>query len=153
MTGPTAVSPRDVLDRAFTAAVEHGPAAFADLFAVDGALEYPFAPTGIPRRLQGREQVRAHLAGRQSAALLRFQGHRSTAIHQTHDPEVIVAELELHGTVVATGRPVVLPSIAVLRVRDGEIVSYRDYYNPLAPAEATGRLPELFAMLTGEQST
>jgi ketosteroid isomerase-like protein len=153
MTRPRAASPREVLDRAFTAAVQHGPAAFADLFAVDGTLEYPFAPNGIPRRLRGREQVRAHLAGRQSATLLRFQAHRATAVYQTDDPDVIVAELELRGTVVATGRPVVLPSIAVLRVCNGEIVSYRDYYHPLAPAEATGRLPELFAMLAGEQST
>jgi ketosteroid isomerase-like protein len=153
MTSPTATSPRDVLGRSLAAAVERGPAAFADLFAVDGALEYPFAPTGIPRRIQGCEQIRAHLAGRQSATLLRFRGYRSTAIHQTDDPEVIVAELELHGTVVTTSQPVVLPSIAVVRVRDGEILSYRDYFNPLAPAEATGRLPELFAMLTGEQPT
>lgn len=144
-------SPREVLEGAFAAVVRDGPTAFADRFAEDGTVEYPFAPTGVPGRLAGRDAIRTHLASRQSATLLRFQGYRVEAVHQTHDPEVIVAELELHGTVTATGRPVRLRSIAVVRVRDGQLVAYRDYYNPLAPAVATGRLPELFSMLTGQQ--
>ncbi len=94
-----------------------------------------------------------HLAARQNATLLKFQGYRADSVHQTHDPEVIVAELELHGTVIGTGRPVRLRSIAVIRVQGGQIVSYRDYYNPIAPAEATGRLPELFSMLSSQQPT
>lgn len=54
------------------------------------------------------------------------------------------------GTVVATGRRFDLPAIAVLRIRGGEIVSYRDYVNPLTGAQATGRLPQLFAALARE---
>jgi len=38
----------------------------------------------------------------------------------------------------------------VIRVRDGRIVSFRDYVNPVALAQVTGRLPQLFAALTGE---
>lgn len=149
----SAASPREVLERTFAAVVNHGPAAFADRFAADGTLEYPFAPTGVPNRLQGRDAIRTHLASRQNATLLKFQGYRAEAVYQTHDPEVIVAELELHGTVIGTNRPVRLCSIAVIRVRGSQIVSYRDYYNPLAPAQATGRLPELFSVLASQQPT
>jgi ketosteroid isomerase-like protein len=57
-------------------------------------------------------------------------------VHQTGDPEVVVAELELRGTVRGTGRPFAFPSVGVIRVRDGRIVAYRDYYNPRAVPEA-----------------
>jgi hypothetical protein len=33
----------------------------ADLFAADGTLEWPFAPPGMPRRIEGRKAIRAVL--------------------------------------------------------------------------------------------
>jgi ketosteroid isomerase-like protein len=56
----------------------------------------------------------------------------------TQDPEVIVAEIDATGFVVATGRPYELRYIAVLTIREGLIVSYRDYWNPLAAQELLG---------------
>jgi uncharacterized protein len=44
-------------------------------------------------------------------------------IHETADPEVVIAEFEYRGTVVDTGESSALPGIFVLHVRDGEIVS------------------------------
>ncbi len=41
-----------------------------------------------------------------------------------------------------------LPSIGVIRVRQGEIVSYRDHVNALGLAQVTGRLPELLSAST-----
>ena len=35
---------------------------FADLFAADGVLAYPFAPPGQPPELRGREAIRAFFA-------------------------------------------------------------------------------------------
>lgn len=37
---------------------EYDLGAFTDMFVPDGVLESPFAPPGIPRRLNGREAVR-----------------------------------------------------------------------------------------------
>ena len=31
---------------------------FADLFAQDGVLRFPFAPPGMPREIRGREAIR-----------------------------------------------------------------------------------------------
>ena len=57
-------------------------------------------------------------------------------VHETTDPEVVIVEYEANGTVVPTGAPFRQTVIAVFRVRDGEVLSYRDYINPLPLAEA-----------------
>ncbi|MGA5117292.1 nuclear transport factor 2 family protein [Streptomyces pseudogriseolus] len=35
---------------------------WTDLFTEDGVLEFPYAPPGYPTRLQGRDELRAHMA-------------------------------------------------------------------------------------------
>ena len=47
------MTPRDVIARAH-AFVRAYDLQFADCFAVDGVLELPFAPRGMPRRIEGR---------------------------------------------------------------------------------------------------
>jgi ketosteroid isomerase-like protein len=53
---------------------------------------------------------------------------------------VVIVEYDALGTVVATGAPFRQTVIAVFRVRNGQIVSYRDYINPLPLAEARASL-------------
>jgi ketosteroid isomerase-like protein len=50
----------------------------------------------------------------------------------------VLAEIEHYGTTVATGRPYRIRSLGIIRVRDGWIVSYDDYMNPLAIADLLG---------------
>jgi ketosteroid isomerase-like protein len=68
-------------------------------------------------------------------------------VHDTADPEVIVGEFDYHGQVSTTGRTFQVPNIQVLRIRDGQIVSSRDYHDHLALAAAVGRLQELVSSL------
>ena len=103
----------------------------AELYAPDGTLEFPFAPAGVPRFIQGREKIRTFLgaAGRRSReAGRRILRYDPLVVHETADPEVIVAEFELHGEVATTGETYQMPFIQVLRVRNGQIVSMRDYF-------------------------
>jgi ketosteroid isomerase-like protein len=104
------------------------------LFAPDGYIEWPYRPAGIPGRVEGREQIRAFLTA-QANGLVRFDEYRNTVIHETTDPEVVIIEYDAHGTVIPTGAPFHQTIIAVLRIRDGLVVSYRDYLNPLVLAE------------------
>ncbi len=111
----------------------------ADLYAPDGILEMPFAPAGAPRRIAGREEIRRVLrvAGeraRQSGR--RIVAYRDLVVRETDNPEVIVAEFELHGEVAATGATYRLSFIQVLRVRGGQIVAMRDYFDSQALAGA-----------------
>jgi ketosteroid isomerase-like protein len=53
-------------------------------------------------------------------------------VHETHDPEVIVVEFEAVGVEGDGTTRYALPFIQVVRVRAGEIVEQRDYFDALA---------------------
>jgi ketosteroid isomerase-like protein len=133
--------PGAVFARFQRAVLDISPDGIADLFAPEGILEYGFTVPGMPQRLEGREAVRASL--RRLLGRFRFEEYRNVRIHQAVDPEVIVVEHDIAGTVVATGRPHVMSYIYVLRARDGQVVHLRDYPNLLAAAETSGGLASL----------
>ncbi|MEW2528081.1 nuclear transport factor 2 family protein [Streptomyces sp. NPDC047071] len=106
------------------------------LFAVDAVAEFPFAPDGYPRRLDGRAALGPYLRG--LADHIAYDAFPYVEVHETGDPGTIVAELRSEGRVLATGGPFAMAYVAVVTVRDGLIVRYRDYWNPLAvPASLT----------------
>jgi ketosteroid isomerase-like protein len=125
---------REVLERVLRASREMDTEAFVSLIAPDGYVEWPYHLTGLPKRLEGREQIREFLTA-QAKGLVRFDEYRNTVIHETVDPEVVIVEYDVHGTVLPTGAPLRQTIIAVLRIRNGLVVSYRDYLNPLVLAE------------------
>jgi ketosteroid isomerase-like protein len=104
----------------------------ADLFAEDGVWEFPLAKPGSKVKLEGRDAIRewsidaARKAQQAGRRLLKYD---ELVIHDTSDPEVIVVEFDLHGEVSHTGEKYRRSYIQVLRVRDGKIVSLRDYFN------------------------
>ena len=65
----------------------------------------------------------------------------------TADPEVVVAEITHHGWSKAAGEPYRHTALGVIRVRDGQIVHYDDYMNPIALARLLSRTSDLAAAL------
>jgi len=63
---------------------------------------------------------------------------RDRGVHETADPEVIVVEYRLGGVKIATGEHGATDLIAVLRVRAGRVVHWREYQDTLAIAQAMG---------------
>jgi len=120
---------RDLVDHGIDLLLEHDMAGFAGLWAEDGVLEFPFAGPGYPKRVEGRDAIREYL--RDYPNLLDVREVVAKTVHETTDPAVVVAEFTVAGVVVATGKPYRFSYIAVITIRDGEIVSYRDYWNPL----------------------
>jgi len=104
---------------------------FADLFAPDAVIEAPFAPPGAPARLEGREAIREY-SRRVMASPLRLEGFEVAELYQTQDPEVVIVEMRTKGTVTTTGQSFAATSIQVLRIRDGQIVLFRDFADPRA---------------------
>ena len=133
-------NPRAVFERLSRGISEGRWHDLADLYAEDAVVEQPLV-SAAPSRIVGRETVRAHFAG--AAAMgLRLVAHH-VRIHETADPEVIVAEFDYdvtgpEGTTTAA-------NVQVLRVRDGLIAASRDYHDHLAIARVTGGLPALVA--------
>ena len=133
---------REVFDRAKQLALAKDLAGFAELFALDGVFEAPFAPLGAPRRIEGRETLREYFSGL-SATPLKHSEFRNMTVYQTDDPEVVIAEYDAVGEVTGTGRPYELRYLQLVRVRAGQIVLWRDYWDPLAGAQLLGRVPQL----------
>jgi ketosteroid isomerase-like protein len=121
--------------------------AWADLdawYAEDAVVEYPFG-LPAPTRLEGREAIRKYFAAAARLPLkLRAQG---MVVHETADPEVVVAEWDYDGLVTTTGRAFQVANIQVSRVRGGKIVASRDYHNHAVLAEVMGRLPAVVTAL------
>jgi uncharacterized protein len=142
--------PREVVEQVRRMVAGEG-VVFADLFAADGVLRYPFAPPGMPRELHGRDAIREFHGGDAAAggarALLEIAGVEAV-VRETDDPEVVVAEIEHHGHAHSTGGPYRFRALGVIRVRDGEIITYDDYMDPIAMAALLGRTPDLVAALS-----
>ncbi|SCG60577.1 hypothetical protein GA0074704_3702 [Micromonospora siamensis] len=126
---------REVVKQLLRASREQDTETFVNLFAPDGYIEWPYRPAGAPGRVAGHDELREFLTA-QANALVRFDEYRNTVIHETTDPQVVIVEYEAHGTALRTGAPLHQTIIAVLRIRDGLVVSYRDYLDPLVVAEA-----------------
>lgn len=124
-------------------------ACYAGLWAADGSIEFPFAPPGYPQLLDSRAAIEDYLRGYPD--LLDVQEIPEQTVHLTADPEVVIGEFETAGAVVATGRKFRMRYVAILTARDGEIVHYRDYWNPLAGAEFLGGLDELTSSFSVEE--
>lgn len=139
----TVPSPREVVLRLLDAVTGGKPADAAALYAEDAHVTHPFQPGDRP--LVGRARLAEHFAA--GAAVRREFDARDVVIHETGDPEVVIAEFAYHGRVVETGRSFVVPCVFVVRVRDGLIVQSRDYGDHLAMAYALDRVPELLAAL------
>lgn len=74
----------------------------------------------------------------------------NVVVHETTDPEVIIAEQDFDLTAPTTGRRFTSSFLLVMRVRDGLIVHIRDYADALRTAWGLDRLPALVASL-GDQ--
>lgn len=120
--------------------------AAADTWATDGTAEFPFAIAGAPTRLTGRTHIRDYL--RHLPDLMNLHDIPAMTVHHTRQPDTIIVEFTATGTTTRTNDPYRLDYIVVITVHDGHITTYRDYWNPVATATATGTLPELLHALS-----
>jgi ketosteroid isomerase-like protein len=92
-------------------------------------IEFPFAPPGAPSRLAGREAIREQ-SRRLLASPVRLDGVEDAELYQTKDPEVVIVEVRAKATLTTTGRSFATTSIQIYRIRQGQIVLFRDFANP-----------------------
>ncbi|QGN32609.1 nuclear transport factor 2 family protein [Microlunatus sp. Gsoil 973] len=120
----------DVLTRRRDLTLNRDADGLAELYAPDAVIEMPFAgPPGSPMRLTGREAIRAYTR-KVVESPVRVKRYEVAACHWTDDPEVVVLEMRAEVTPNAVGHSITATSIQVLRIKDGQIVLFRDYANP-----------------------
>jgi uncharacterized protein len=141
-------SSRETVNQLLRAAVSAAPGDMADCYAPEVVIEMPFAVDALyPSRIETtREELRARFQA--GIASRRYKSLGDVTIHETADPEVIVAEYELHGEMTATGEAFSVRFAMVITIRGGYIVHSRDYTDPIAGARLLGRLPGLVSALS-----
>jgi ketosteroid isomerase-like protein len=144
-------SARQTAERLLKATTSPDPGDIADCYAAAVVIEMPFAAAPLyPARIETtREELRARF--RAGAAVRRYQRLSDVVIYETTDPEVVIAEYQIHGELTQTAEPFSQRFLMIMTVRDGQIVHSRDYTNPITGAQLLGKLPELLAALTASQ--
>ncbi|MEL5957879.1 nuclear transport factor 2 family protein [Streptomyces sp. CLV115] len=130
-----------MLNRYYQAMLDKSADDLADLYAVDAVHEFPFTSTGFPPRYEGREAVRAGYGAAWGASPVRVQEVRKIAVYETTDPEVIIAEHVVLGTLPTGHTDFTVPGLLILHVRSGLITRARDYMDSLGVPSAGGGEP------------
>lgn len=116
-----------------------------DLFADDVVFEFPYAPDGLPKRLEGKAALAAHLE--RLGPLLSFGSMELDNVYAVG--ESVIFEFSCRGKGVATGAPYDQVYISVVTLREGRIAHYRDYWNPLVVLTALGGTEATAAAFAG----
>lgn len=141
------LNPTDLVHHALDLLLAKDMVGFADLWSDAGVLEFPFAAPGYPPQVVGRAAIRDYLRDYPSSFDVRDVTEK--VVHQTTDPAVVIVEFAIDGVAVATAKPYLMRYIAVITVTDGMIERYRDYWSPLAAAEAMGGTDAVIAFAGG----
>jgi uncharacterized protein len=113
------------------------------LYADKTEVSHPFDPLK-GHGYSSRAGLAEHFARRPPAQTLKIRP-ANIKVHETRDPEVIIAEFDYAGENLESNKPFSYRCIFVMRVRNGEIVESRDYVDHLSSAEARGLLTPLLA--------
>jgi len=133
-------SPTEVFHRLVDAIAERRQSEILDeCYAEDVVVEHPFM-IPEPTTTKGREQLRQRTTKLKTLPIT--MEIVNVVVHETADPEVIVGEFESRITSKQTGKRITTSNILVLRVRNGLVVSSRDYHNHALLAAFIGSLPQ-----------
>lgn len=125
---------RDVFDRFQEYVLHEAP---GELWAPDVVIEMPFAAGG-PARIEGRDAFLAKTKGSRAQLPVRFEEVRDVVVHDTTDPDKIIVEYTLAGTILPAGEQASASFITVMEVRDGLVTRWREYQNTAFMAEKLG---------------
>ncbi len=126
-----------IIEQGLTGLVQ--PGHFFDLLAEDITVDYVVTVPGYPRHIEGRAAV-AELY-RPYGTMIILDRCFDLAVHHDAAKGVVVLEYASEGHVVGTGHRYSNRYISVLTLRDGEVVHWRDYLDPVAVFDAIGWPP------------
>ncbi len=110
--------------------------AWLELWDKDGVQDMPYSPPGFPKRVEGKAAIAKHYS-----ALPTNVGRMvfpDLVIYPMVDPNTFYAEYRGEIEVLATGKPYNNIYAGLFKFRNGKILLYREYYNPMVFTEAWG---------------
>ncbi|MBY0503996.1 MAG: nuclear transport factor 2 family protein [Bryobacteraceae bacterium] len=102
---------------------------WAELCDENVVVEFPFAPDVASRKLVGREAIYEYLKNYPS--VIDLQRTPTLKIHATDDPNLAIAEWSVSGRVISNGNPYEMSYATFVTFKNGLIVNYREYWNPM----------------------
>jgi ketosteroid isomerase-like protein len=123
---PTSTLP-DWFARAISALQAGDADGFSAIYAPDAVHEFPFAPDGTVRQLVGRDAIAAYM--RQLPTRVRFGSLSDVRVREAGDELIIEATGHLRR--IPDDAPRDLSYVWFITLRDGKVVHFRDYMNPL----------------------
>ena len=108
---------------------------YLELLSDDVEFEFRFAPPGHPERLRGRENLRRYLEP--LLARTAYDEITSLVVYETDAAGTIVTEMTVRLRLLESDRTYSRRYVAVVRAEGRRVVSYRDYWNPLALSDHT----------------
>jgi uncharacterized protein len=99
------------------------------IYTPDAVHEFPFAPEGNVRRLQGREEIAAYMA--HLPERIRFGTFSDVRVREVGDELIIEADGHHHR--VSDGTPFDLSYVWFMTLHDGRVSRWRDYMSPQRP--------------------
>ena len=96
--------------------------------------EFPFAPEGSPRRIEGRDALYEYL--RNYPNVIDVRSIPSLRVYTVDDPNIAIAEWSASGLVLTNGNPYEMSYATFVTFQNGLMINYREYWNPMAFMQA-----------------
>lgn len=104
--------------------------AWINLFAEDAVVEFPYASAlNTPERFEGKSAIYNYM--KKMVPQMQDLVFTNVREYQTSNPNVLIAEVHGEAKIVATGRHYRQDYVMRLETKDGKIVHYREYWNPV----------------------
>jgi ketosteroid isomerase-like protein len=123
---PTATVPA-WFENALTAIQEGKLPGWMKMYAPDAVHEFPFAPEGGVKRLEGRDAITAYMG--QIGTFIRFGSLSDVRVREIKDE--LIVEATGHHYRVPDQTPVTLHYVWFITLKDGKVTHYRDYMSPM----------------------
>jgi uncharacterized protein len=94
------------------------------MYAPDAVHEFPFAPEGRARRLEGHDEIAAYMS--QFPGRVRFGTLSDVRVREAGDE--LIVEAVGHHRRVADDTPTTISYVWFITLRDGRVSHFRDYY-------------------------
>lgn len=119
-----------LMDRFTTLLLEQKREEWLDLFDEYVIFEFPYALSVDANRVEGKQALKEHM--RYFDTIIAMKSMSEPLIHQTLQPHVFIAQFRGRGQLLQSGQVYDQNYISVIEVKDGRIIRYEDYWNPLA---------------------
>lgn len=106
------------------------------IWAEDALIEFPYAPAGLPRRVESKSAIREYF--KDFPNIVNFTAFPDLKAYSSHDTERIFLEFRCESVVVSTGLPYNQTYSASIELKDGLVTFYREFWNPTFFVEAFG---------------